>query len=191
LGRSEKGVYCAFEYEWHQLRIFLLNESCGQIVWELRHGVDLKTFARKLEARKVYGDQPNGPWILDDIKYYKYSYCGNDEHKMVVEDNFEWNSDDDNVLSTEDMVEGRYTAGYTISLLGFHPYREVVFLNAGLSRAVAYHWNTSKFQDLGNICPKDYLDLAGLVAAIETSFIYTPCWMEDFPQNSLQAPIEN
>jgi len=41
LGRSEKGVYCASEYDWHGLQIFFLNESCGQqAVWELKHSVD-------------------------------------------------------------------------------------------------------------------------------------------------------
>jgi hypothetical protein len=50
LGRSEKGVYCVFEYH-HGLQIFLLDESCGQIVWELRHSVDLRTFACNMHAR--------------------------------------------------------------------------------------------------------------------------------------------
>jgi hypothetical protein len=130
-----------------------------------------------------------------DPGYYRISTITNILMAMiciegyVVEDNCEWNSDDDNVLNTEDMVEGRHD-GYT-SLLGFHPYKEVLFLNAALSRAVAYHWNTSKFQDMGNICPADYRDLAGHVAGFESSFIYTPCWMEDLPENSLEAPIED
>nr|CAB3495853.1 unnamed protein product [Digitaria exilis] len=47
LGKSEKGVYCAFEHECHGLRIFLLNESCGQVRWELKHLVDLKSFAQQ------------------------------------------------------------------------------------------------------------------------------------------------
>jgi hypothetical protein len=157
-------------------------------------GIDFESFSStnhvvkwcgKLHAREDYRDRPNGSWILQDINYYKYPY-GNDLQREVVENSFEWNSDDDNVVHTEDMVEGYYE-GYT-HLLGFHPYKEIVFLNAALSRAVAYHWNTSKFQDLGNIYPKDYD--ACHVAGIETSFIYTPCWMEDFPKNSLSAPIQ-
>jgi hypothetical protein len=51
LGRSEKGVYCASEYDWHGLQIFFLSESCGQQVeWELKHSVDFMTFSRKLGA---------------------------------------------------------------------------------------------------------------------------------------------
>ncbi|KAL6648100.1 hypothetical protein ACP70R_012324 [Stipagrostis hirtigluma subsp. patula] len=181
-GRSEKGVYCALRHDSHGLRIFLLNESCGQIGWELKHHVDLKSFARKLHALEDCNQQPSGPWILQDINYYKYPY-GNDKHKEAVENNFEWSSDDDSVLDVDDMFEGSYY-GYT-SFLGFHPYKEIVFLNASLRRGVAYHWNTSKFQDLGNIFPKDYD--AGHVAEIDTSFPFTPCWMEDIPETNWEA----
>ncbi|RLN38937.1 hypothetical protein C2845_PM01G15880 [Panicum miliaceum] len=157
LGTSLKGVHYAFQH-WKVLRLFHLNESSGQLGWELKHTVDFTSFARKLHERD-YSEQHKGPWILQDINHYKYPY-GNDKHKEAVEDDFEWNSDDDDVLNTENMVEGSYEGlwsyeGYT-SFLGFHPYKEIVFLNAALSRAVAYHWNTSKFQDLGNIYPKDY-----------------------------------
>ncbi|CAL4931153.1 unnamed protein product [Urochloa decumbens] len=188
LGRSEKGVYCAFEHDCHGLRIFLLNESCGQAGWELKHLVDLTSFARKFHARGDSSQQHKGPWILQDINYYKYPY-DNDNPKELVEDNFEWNSDDDNILNTDDMVEGHFQ-GYT-GLLGFHPHKEIVFLNVSLRRAVAYHWNISKFQDLGNIFPKEYLEVAGHCAQIDTSFTYTPCWMDDFPESKLEAPIEN
>jgi len=104
-----------------------------------------------------------------------------------VEDKFEWSSDDDNVLSTEDTVDGHYRGRYMF-FLGFHPYKEIVFLDADLRRAVAYHWHTSKFQDLGNICPKDY----GMIGEIETSFIYTPCWMDGgFPVEQKKSTTAN
>uniref|UniRef100_K4AKQ3 F-box domain-containing protein n=1 Tax=Setaria italica TaxID=4555 RepID=K4AKQ3_SETIT len=115
----------------------------------------------------VLSQQHKGPWILQDINNYKYPY-DNGLQREVVDDNFEWNSDDDNVLNTDDMVEGHFE-GYT-GLLGFHPYKEIVFLNSDLYRVVAYHWNTSKFQDLGNIFPKEYLEVAGHCAGINTSF---------------------
>jgi hypothetical protein len=79
-----------------------------------------------------------------------------------------------------------------MSVLGFHPYKEIVFLNADLRRAVAYHWNTSKFQDLGNIFPKHYHEIAGHVAGIQTSFIYTPCWMDGgFPEEERKSVSAN
>lgn len=52
----------------------------------------------------------------------------------------------DNALDIEDKVEDGYY-GYVYAL-GFHPYKENVFLSVSLSRAVAYHWNNSRFQDL-------------------------------------------
>ncbi|CAN6282851.1 unnamed protein product [Urochloa humidicola] len=179
LGVSQKGVYCAFSCEWHKHWIFHLTESCGQMVWEMKYHVDLRIFARKLDARNRV--QHKGPWILQDINYYSYP-DGNDKHKEVVDDNFEWSSDDDSVLNTEDMVEG-HCNGYT-NFLGFHPYKEIVFLNASLRRAIAYHWNTSRFQDLGYIFPKNYHHIAGQCVGIDRSFPYTPCWME-FPENKL------
>ncbi|WVZ57037.1 hypothetical protein U9M48_007481 [Paspalum notatum var. saurae] len=139
LGISEEGVYCAFSHVFHG---FLLTESSsrGDMVREMKHRVDFEPFSRKLlNAREDHGplQQHNkGPWMLQDINYYNYQddYCGeylhgSDEHdKETVQDSgFEWSSDDDNVLNTEDMVEGRYDE-YT-TFLGFHPYKEIVFLN--------------------------------------------------------------
>ncbi|PUZ40991.1 hypothetical protein GQ55_9G467300 [Panicum hallii var. hallii] len=116
LGRSEKGVYCTTSEDgFHDLPIWHLNESYGQMEWVLKHHVNLRSFAR------------------------------------------------------------------------FHPYKEIVFLDASLRRGVAYHWNTAKFQDLGNIWPQDYGEIAGRVAELEMSFIYTPCWLEEFPGNSLET----
>ncbi|KAJ1297031.1 hypothetical protein BS78_01G346900 [Paspalum vaginatum] len=161
---QRRGVYCAFSHGFHGLMIFLLTESSSS-----------------------RGD-------MISINYYNYQDDyggeypnGSDGHnKEAVEDSgFEWSSDDDNVLDTEDMVEGRYDE-YT-SFLGFHPYREIVFLNISLSRAVAYHWNTSMSQDLGNIYPRDYCDIAGACEDIDRSFPYTPCWMEEFPENKLES----
>jgi hypothetical protein len=180
---SQKGVYFAFSHDWHRVRIFLLTESCGQMAWKMNHHVDLMTFARELHAREDHGDlQHNGPWILQDINYYR-DPDETDEGKEVVDANFGWSSNDDGVLDTEDMVEGRYDGCTTF--LGFHPYKEIVFLNASLRRAVAYHWNTSRFQDLGDIFPKNYHDVVGHCVDIDRSFPYTPCWME-FPEIKLE-----
>ncbi|KAL6637524.1 hypothetical protein ACP70R_025096 [Stipagrostis hirtigluma subsp. patula] len=177
-GRSEKGVYCALRHDWYGLQIFLLNESCGQIGWELKHHVNLGTLARKLHALEDYGQKISGPWILLDINYYNI-------HIEALEENFEWSSDDDDVLNVDDMLEESY--GGSIGFLGFHPYKEIVFLNAHLRRCVAYHWNTSKFQDLGNIFPKDYDEIDCHVAKQVTSFPFTPCWMEDLPETNWEA----
>jgi len=47
------------------------------------------------------------------------------DYKNVVETK-EWDSDDDNVIHTEGWGNKDF-GGYIITLLGFHPYREVVF----------------------------------------------------------------
>ncbi|TVU46940.1 hypothetical protein EJB05_06514, partial [Eragrostis curvula] len=181
LGRSKKGVYCAFTHDWHGLWIFFLNESYGQTKWVLKHRVDFKTFARKLHARKG-NDQPvTGSWVLQNIN--------KNDDTALVEEKYKWNSDDDDVLNTKDMVEGNYDG--STCLLGFHPYKEVVFLDASLRRGVAYHWNTCKFQDLGNLFPTNYAEIAGPFVEIEASFVYTPCWMEDFPEAKWDTQIEN
>jgi hypothetical protein len=54
----------------------------------------------------------------------------------------EWNSVDDNVLNIEDGYETCYS---NISFLGFHPYKEVVFLALSRFTGVAYHLNRQKF----------------------------------------------
>ncbi|CAL4939563.1 unnamed protein product [Urochloa decumbens] len=185
LGRSEKGLYCATSSEgFRELSIWHLNESSGgdQMEWVLKHHVNLTVFSRKLHALEDYHQQNRGPWILQDINYHKSPRNKADDYVAAEEAEFEWDSHNDNVLEAGDMAEANYT-GYTSVVLGFHPYKEVIFLNASLRRGVAYHWNTSKFQDLG-LWPKDYAEIAG--AELEMSFIYTPCWLEEFHGNNFE-----
>uniref|UniRef100_A0ACD5V7J3 Uncharacterized protein n=1 Tax=Avena sativa TaxID=4498 RepID=A0ACD5V7J3_AVESA len=61
------------------------------------------------------------------------------------------------------------------SLLGFHPNEKIVFFHTPLGRVVAYHFDSSKIEDLGCLPmgPKDYIYL---------SFPYTPCRMSVFKQ---------
>ncbi|KAL6648101.1 hypothetical protein ACP70R_012325 [Stipagrostis hirtigluma subsp. patula] len=189
LGRSEKGVYCAMTHGFHGFSIFLLDESCEEMKWMLKHQVDLSSFTRKLRALEESGQRiDEGPWILQDINYNK-NHSEEDNHKTVVEESFDWDSDDNDVINTDKMVEGQY-AGYA-GLLGFHPYKEIVFLNVSLRRAVAYHWNTSKFQDLGNLRPKEYYEIAGDLAEIDMAFPYTPCWLEELPGTNLEAQVDD
>lgn len=94
----------------------------------------------------------------------------------------EWDSDDDNVIHTEGWGN-RDFGGYIITVLGFHPYKEVVFLSEGLSRGLAYHLNTSKVQELGNLSPTQYGTFMGIQPFIEGSFPYTP-WMGKFPEEN-------
>ncbi|XP_062225006.1 uncharacterized protein LOC133923758 [Phragmites australis] len=61
-------------------------------------------------------------------------------------------------------------------ILGFHPYKEVVFLDQWL-RVVAYHLSSSKVQYLGNSRPKSYYH--NHTNGMYESFLYTPCMIGD------------
>jgi hypothetical protein len=63
---------------------------------------------------------------------------------------------------------------YTISLLGFHPYKEIFFFQTSFGRAVAYHFTSSKIEDIGCLPTKDN-EGQGII----TGFPYTPCLMGD------------
>ncbi|CAD6232661.1 unnamed protein product [Miscanthus lutarioriparius] len=111
------------------MRLSLLDGKY-QMEWFLKTSICLR-------YRKT--DRPK-PWTLQDIKCIgsRDEYQdGND--KVIMEENFEfgcdyknvvetkeWDSDDDNVIHTEGWGN-RDIGGYIITLLGFYPYREVVF----------------------------------------------------------------
>ncbi|KAM3311326.1 hypothetical protein ACQJBY_031791 [Aegilops geniculata] len=170
LGNSKKGVYYALLLEnGCKLQVWVLNESHGHKEWILeKHDRDLKLPSPCLK---------NGPWILEDVNYNEEKYIQHYDETSAIEEDFEWNSDND-VLDTKDTIN---KGGYD-SILGFHPFKEIVFLSRklsrNLSRGLAYHLNTSKIEDLGNLCPKDYDDITGQRGRIEASFMYTPCWVK-------------
>lgn len=164
LGKSEKGVNFATIRKYNNLlRVWNLSESSGPIDWVLKHTIELDESTLWAAAR-FYQHKINGPWILEDDN--------NDdvENKMVpLKQNTEWNSDDDDVMSDEGGCEDQYGHIY---FLGFHPYKEVIFL--GLSFiGVAYHLNSSKVQYPGKLRPKDYC--TAYSNGIYESFMYTPC----------------
>lgn len=167
LGNSKKGVYYALLLENAcKLQVWVLNESHGHREWILEHDRGLKLAPPCLN---------NGPWILEDVNYNEEKYIEHYDETNAIEEDFEWNSDND-VLDTEDTINKR---GYDcISILGLHPFKEIVFLSKNLSRGLAYHLKTSKIEDLGNLCPKDYYDTSGQRGRIEASFPYTPCWVK-------------
>jgi hypothetical protein len=167
-------VSCAYFCERRQLQVWLLDKSCDQIEWVLKHHIDIPLILSVLncdEQQKI-----EGPWILQD--------ANNDEDEINVEKKLEWDSDNDGFISIE-CGEQRCHGGFTF--LGFHPYKDVVFLNVSLRRVVACHLNSQVVQDLGNLCPKDYLNIAGAFPDILMSFPYTPCLMTVFPENNLEG----
>jgi hypothetical protein len=191
IARSKRGLYFVeLDKGWHRmkcwLRVWILNESCGQMEWILKHDKDLKLV---LAPHRFY---QRVQWFLEDINYNMFlsSSSPEDHKKATIENKFEWNSDNDEDL---DMVGECYLDEEhydnldpeDIEVLGFHPYKETVFLSASVRTGLAYHLNGSKIEKLGNIYPKDYIHFKALINERERikSFAYTPCWVEEFPGN--------
>uniref|UniRef100_A0A0D9VX08 F-box domain-containing protein n=1 Tax=Leersia perrieri TaxID=77586 RepID=A0A0D9VX08_9ORYZ len=195
IGKSEKGVYLISLGETgYFLSIWVLNESSGHFEWLLKHQNNLQP----LLLRSNCGKQVHGPWILRDINYhlYRQKFPGewnlydwhydpsnfdspNDNAETLVENNFEWDSDDDNVVDTQGCFERCISDG--LGFLGFHPYKEVIFLNCARMKGLAYHLNSTKLEHLGNLQPKDYSYFT-VYGFIECSFPYTPCGIDVFPK---------
>ncbi|KAL6637159.1 hypothetical protein ACP70R_024731 [Stipagrostis hirtigluma subsp. patula] len=188
LGKSEKGVYCALAYERCKVKVWFLDESCCQIKWTLKHDADLVGRAlHKIEPVVTYQNcqrQVRGPWILQDINHHYYSkYCYNEDDNDIQvaahEENYEWDSKDEKLewnSDSEDREERNYYGN--IDILGFHPYKEIIFLGESFERGLAYHWNSSKVQYLGHLRPTEYDDLPNELG-IQESFPYTPCWIRE------------
>ncbi len=166
------------------LKVWILDETFGEMKWELKHDKDMRHILLGCNNR-----QGIGSWILQDINYRKDSYTYEDDNmeeldqkKVECEPNkeaalekFEWISDDENVLDNEDRVTGAYH-GY-IDIIGFHPYKEIIFLSESLKRGLAYHLSSSKVEDIGNLYPTSYNIHLINERFITASFPYTPCSM--------------
>lgn len=175
LGKSENGVYCANFMEYSRLQIWFLSVSFDQMEWVLKYDNYLKpTLPRFDYYDELYHEQPNGPWTLQEEYYYE-GY----NNVEVANNQFEWDSDSEDILQIDETAYGPSSYG----ILGFHPYKEVIFLEAGRGRALAFHWNSSKFRHLGKLYPKDYRRQA-FQLSITASFPYTPCWIDLYKGNS-------
>uniref|UniRef100_A0A0D9VX98 F-box domain-containing protein n=1 Tax=Leersia perrieri TaxID=77586 RepID=A0A0D9VX98_9ORYZ len=175
LGRSQNGVYLAL-YEGGCLQVWILDETCSKIRWELKHNKDIKHILLGRNNR-----QGLGPWILQDIyeddimEMLEQNKVKCDPDKEAALEKFEWISDDENALDNDDRVM-RGSHGH-IDIIGFHPYKEILFLGESLKTGLAYHLNSSKIEDIGDLYPP-YCDLELINEQfITASFPYTPCLM--------------
>ncbi|XP_047044507.1 putative F-box/kelch-repeat protein At1g15680 [Lolium rigidum] len=192
LGRSLGGIYCAQNKYWNKLLLWHLSEpSRDQTEWVLKHDIDLAAFAHNFHAlnyRQMFFEedhtqQVGGPWILQDVKDFQNF----EELWTFDEDSMgSWNSEEHNILDIDDAFERNYGGGGH-HFLGFHPYKEIVYLEFPIGRGVAYDWNSSKFHDLGNLKPQGYHYLQ---LGTDASFPYTPCWMGQFPGNELETQLK-
>uniref|UniRef100_A0A0D9VXE1 F-box domain-containing protein n=1 Tax=Leersia perrieri TaxID=77586 RepID=A0A0D9VXE1_9ORYZ len=168
LGRSKKGVYYALidGHNKHRLRVWFLNESRGHITWELKHDKDI-SFMLKCQGNYMQND---GPWTAHFFDYVQDYHPNDNQREITPMNKFEWDSDDDNILDTENKNEG--WCGRYPTILGFHPFKEVIFMNQEMDRGFAYHFNSSKVQYLGSTFPESYKELH--IEYICGSFMYTP-----------------
>uniref|UniRef100_A0A0E0D4H2 F-box associated domain-containing protein n=1 Tax=Oryza meridionalis TaxID=40149 RepID=A0A0E0D4H2_9ORYZ len=180
LGRSMRGVHYALIDNEHRLRVWFLNELYGQMTWELKHDNDLSFLLR---CQKIC-TQNDGLWTLQYHNYFGYprqndmdnyyeaykkhiclvqNHCEDIKKDVVVRvNNFEWDSDNDDILDTANPNEGE-CHGF-LSILEFHPYKEVIFLNQKRKRGLAYHFNSSKVQNLGNSMEEHHDDVTQLLS---------------------------
>lgn len=167
LGKSEKGVYYGFEQDGCRLQIWFLSESVDHTEWTPKHEVDLRPMLASF------------PWKDGDGSWYVQG----DSHEAPEEEEPEWDSDDEDgivVAAATEVSAPEGSHGY-VSILGFHPFKEIIFLHTSSTRVMAYHLNSSKLEDLGCL-PLDDGD------EIRLSCAYTPCWMEScLTTNSFQA----
>uniref|UniRef100_A0A0D9XUG0 F-box associated domain-containing protein n=1 Tax=Leersia perrieri TaxID=77586 RepID=A0A0D9XUG0_9ORYZ len=150
-GRSKKGLCFGIITRQNQLQVWILRESYGQMEWILTYKDDLKPVSAEVRSP----DFPNktfGPWIIEDETYD----INLEKTETVSKVNSEWDSDNDDFISVAGRPEGS-SYGYTgvVSIFGFHPYKEIIFLETSFDVA-AYHLNSSKIQFLGFSRPESY-----------------------------------
>ncbi|CAL4908765.1 unnamed protein product [Urochloa decumbens] len=157
LGKSERGVYFALLWgdRWPQFRVWLLNESCGQMEWVLKSDISLQAVVQNFPFN--IDNKYSSPWIVNYVNNVK---------EAQAEGESEWDFDNGMILETKAMVETHHQETF---FLGFHPYKEIAFFWVSRTRVVSYHLNSSKVQELGILH----------VPSIIKSFPYTPCWMEE------------
>ncbi|CAL5034072.1 unnamed protein product [Urochloa decumbens] len=105
----------------------------------------------------------------------------NSDEEDEVQEFHEWNSDDDGILDIDKSKWRREWGGEAMNILGFHPYKDVIFLGQEYE-VIAYHLMSSKAQYLGNTCPKG--KYFSSPAYLYESYVYTPCLIDSLPKNS-------
>jgi hypothetical protein len=175
LGRSNNEVYLGIIGD-RKLLVWMLNESCGHMEWILKHEVYTGHYANHVAALPYNnGRQPDGSWMVEEDNYES-----NNDTDVEAEsnDSIEWDSDNDDIFTVEAGVEEERSE--TFCILGFHPFKEVVYLVEWF-RVARYHLDSSKIQYLGNSRPKSYY--RNHTNGIYESFVYTPCLVGELDED--------
>ncbi|KAL6897355.1 hypothetical protein ACP4OV_007051 [Aristida adscensionis] len=172
IGKSKNGVYSILVDQSH-IRLWILDETDGQIKWEPKPFY----WPPPSVTTPLHSLESDAPWMLQPILSYGDSFDSDIAEAMAPE-KFEWDSDVDNVLEPE-----KWGFRWFITFLGFHPFKEVIFLNDSTQRVLAYHMNGFKIQYLGDVLPRDAGRYINDDVCVQSSFPYTPCWMVDLSEN--------
>uniref|UniRef100_A0A8R7Q0H0 F-box associated domain-containing protein n=1 Tax=Triticum urartu TaxID=4572 RepID=A0A8R7Q0H0_TRIUA len=179
LGKSNKGVYCALIYHnvQHQFQVWFLDESCGRMEWELKNDIKFAPVMAKISLveykdgfpnKKKHKDQNLRPWI-----FLRGICLDEDVKEGLMEIVAEWDYSKGFILETRDLkVNCDHMHFREVYFLGFHPYKEIVFLWMSRDTAVAYDFSSSKLQYLGKL-PAHWIGY---------SFPYTPCWIGELSE---------
>ncbi|XP_037481983.1 uncharacterized protein LOC119360453 [Triticum dicoccoides] len=159
LGRSEKGLYFASTWLDEQYP----STSNLYHLLDINFNVYVKEYKEHNEHRSYMENMIEKKSELNSSK------------KEPVEEKFEWDSENDNILYKDERCVGRGDGH--IGILGFHPYKEIIFLDVSIYRGLAYHLKDSKVQDLGYLYPTSYYLALPNDRFITGSFSYTPCWL--------------
>nr|CAB3498893.1 unnamed protein product [Digitaria exilis] len=162
LGKSRNGVHFVVVDDQNRLQVWFLAELAGKTEWVLKHSASL-------EALK-FSRSTDRPWVVQHGNYDRRS-----NREPVLEKEMDWDSDDENAVDVEEW--GKKHSCLYIEVLGFHPYREIVFLFMQCG-AVAYYFDSSKVQDLGDV------RIRHMYQVISEAFIYTPCWVGELSGNN-------
>ncbi|CAM0947698.1 unnamed protein product [Alopecurus aequalis] len=161
LGRSKNMVYFGIVEEPQRLRVWILSESTGRMEWILKYQDDLVPLAQHLQKYDRYDRRMDAPWMVHDVSDTE------EDAKTITKKRFEWDSDEDDFFTIKRGAKKYYKY---FDILGFHPYKEIVYLTA-VFRVVAYHLNNSKVQYLGHSRPRSYYQAHS--NGIYESFVYT------------------
>ncbi|KAL6885472.1 hypothetical protein ACP4OV_010251 [Aristida adscensionis] len=170
LGKSQKGVCFGILLDC-KLWVWILNESGGQMEWILNYKDDLKHYDR---LGRLYGTSLHAPWTIEEKNTHVFGT--NEIIKTQPTESFEWDSDSDDTLEAEVVNEESWLPDFKI--LGFHPYKDVIFLAESFT-VVAYYLNNSKLQYLGYARPKYDRTLR-----VYGSLVYTPCMIGELDQDT-------
>ena len=126
LGKLQNSVSFGIVHD-HQLKIWILNESCGQMEWLLKCEAKVGHYARYVASipyDHYSGRQQGGSWIVEE---------NNDTHnrdhnvESQSKESYEWDSDNDDTF-TVDIERQEDSDVKDLYIMGFHPYKEVVFM---------------------------------------------------------------